>query len=474
MEGVNDFIVTVTIWVPELSGDGPCYRQLATAIGRAIESEELGPGARLPPQRRLAYALGVTVGTITRAYGEAERQGWVEARVGSGTYVRAGHERPAFSHVSATREDDGWIDLSLALPPADAERDAALARALAGIQTDPTALAHALDYQPEGGLDAHRELYARWMTRLGLPLEADELIIDQGGMNGIFLALSTLAGAGRRIAAERLSYPGVISVAGQLGLRMIALDHDADGLDVGRLASRHDQQPFGLIYVMPEHQNPTTARLSEARREALVAFARERDVWIVEDGVQHLPAAERGTPLYRLAPERTVYLFSVSKILSGGLRSGAMRVPATVRERLATVVRNVSWMPPPLIASVVGHWIASGDADRLLARQFAELEARQTLTREALSDFDLRMRPGGFYAWLNLPPGQRAARVVERLAAEQIRVNPAEAFCVGSEAAPQAIRICFSAARDRATLSDALARIRAVLASPELHAWQTI
>ncbi|MGB7755125.1 MAG: PLP-dependent aminotransferase family protein [Salinisphaera sp.] len=464
----------MTIWVPELSGEGPRYRQLATAIGRAIESSELGPGTRLPPQRRLAHALGVTVGTITRAYGEAERQGWVEARVGSGTYVRDTRQRSGFSHVGTTREDDGWVDLSLALPPADVERDAALARALASIQTDPTALTHALDYQPEGGLDAHREIYARWMTALGLPVAADELIIDQGGMNGIFLALSTLARPGRRVATERLSYPGVISVAGQLGLRLVALDQDDDGLAVDTLATRHDQQPFDVLYVMPDHQNPTTARLSEARRNALVAFARERDVWIVEDGVQHLPVSERGTPLYRLAPERSVYLFSVSKILSGGLRSGAMRVPAAVRERMAMVVRNVSWMPPPLIASVVGHWIASGDADHMLARQFEELEARATMTRAALSDSDLRMRPGGFYAWLALPTGQRAARVVERLATQRVKVNPAESFCVGSEAAPQAIRICFSAARDRAALSDALARIRAVLESPGLQAWQTI
>lgn len=468
----------MTIWQPELTGDGPRYRKLADAIGRAIASGELAPGTRLPPQRRLAYALGVTVGTITRAYGEAERRGWVEARVGSGTYICDHHARPVFSHVSDKREDNGWIDLSLALPPADEQRQAALARALAGIQADPSALAHVLDYQPEGGLDAHREIYARWMTHLGLPVAADELIIDQGGMNGIFLALSTLLGpgqgGGQRVAAERLSYPGLISVAGQLGLKVVALDHDGDGLDVAGLAARHDQQPFGALYVMPEHQNPTTAKLSEDRREALVAFARERDVWLVEDGVQHLPAAERGTPLYRLAPERTVYLFSVSKILSGGLRSGAIRVPAAIRERVTTAIRNMSWMPPPLVASVVGHWIISGDADRLLARQFAELEARHTMARETLSGFDLSLRPGGFYAWLNLPVGQRATNVVERLAQQCIRVNPAEAFCVASVSAPQAIRICISAARDREALANALERIRAVLESPEPRAWHTI
>ncbi|MES1937043.1 PLP-dependent aminotransferase family protein [Salinisphaera hydrothermalis] len=464
----------MTIWVPELAGIGPRYRELANAIAQAVRQGELAPGAKLPTQRRLAEALGVTVGTVTRAYSEAERGGWVSARVGSGTYVRGVDEGPAFSHVSAARDDNGWVDLSLALPPADVERDAALSRALSAVQADPVAMAEALDYQPESGLDWHREIYAEWMGRLGLPMAADELVIDQGGMNGIFIALSTLARPGGRIAAERLCYPGVISVAGQLGLRMVALDHDDDGLVVETLAGRHDQQPFDVLYVMPEHQNPTTARLAEDRRTALVDFARERDVWLVEDGVQHLPVEQRGTPLHQLAPERTIFLFSVSKILSGGLRSGVMRVPSAVRERVATVVRNVSWMPPPLIASIVGRWITSGDADRQLARQFAELEARRNMVQETLAEFSPRTRPGGFYAWLSLPPGQRASQVVARLAESRIRVNSAEAFCVGSEAAPQATRLCFSAARDRATLAHALMQVRDVLAVPAPSPWQTI
>lgn len=464
----------MTIWVPELADDGlPLYRQLAAAIDRAITDATLAPGERLPPQRRLADALGVTVGTVTRAYGLAERHGRVEARVGSGTYVAGAAPKAAFSHARRA-VDDGWVDLSLALPPVSAAREAALGRALAGIGADAAALSHALDYQPEGGLASHREVYARWLTDLGLPMTADELIIDQGGMNGIYLALATLADTHRRVAAERLTYPGVISVASQLGLRMVALDHDDDGLDVDALATRYEQQPFGLIYVMPEHQNPTTAKLSETRRVTLAAFARERDIWIVEDGVQHLPESERGTPLYRLAPERTVYLFSVSKILAGGLRSGAIRVPPAVRERITTVIRNVSWMPPPLVASIVSHWIASGDADRLLAWQLDELAERRRMTLDALAGFDIRLRPGGFYAWLCLPAGERASRVVERLAGERIRINPAEAFCVGSEAAPQAIRFCISAARDRDELARALRALQTLLTSPAPRAWQTI
>lgn len=468
--GVNVFIVTMTIWVPELAGSGPRYRQIVEAVIAAIESGELGEYDKLPPQRRLAHALGVTTGTITRAYAELERAGRVEARVGSGTYVCA---RPdtVFTHVSPPTHDRR-VDLSLSLPPPCDERALGLGRAMAALQDDSAALRHAMDYQPEGGLDGHRGVYAAWLTRLGLPMAADELLIDQGGMNGIFLAASALVGRGQRLAAETLSYPGLISVAQQLGVRTVAVDHDRNGIDIDALAVRHERQPFAALYVMPEHHNPTTAPLVEARRHALVALARERDFWLIEDGVQYIH--ERGTPLYRLAPERTVYLFSVAKILGGGMRSGVIRAPASIRARIAAALRNQSWMPPPLIASLVCRWIESGDADRLLTWQREEMTARHALAARYLAGHDYGAQRDGFYIWLRLPAGRRAGPFVEQLASRGVIVTPAEPFCVGSEPAPQAVRICISAARDRRALERALAVIRDSLDAPEPTVWRTL
>lgn len=468
--GVNVFIVTVTKWQPTLSGDGPRYRQLADAIERAIESGELAANDKLPPQRTLAHTLGVTTGTITRAYAQAERRGWVVACVGSGTYV-CPRTASVFTHVSAPAGDQR-VDLSLSLPPPHAERADGLGRAMAALQRDPAALRHAMDYQPEGGLDAHRAAYASWLTHLGLPMTPEELLIDQGGMNGIFLALSALLAPGQRLAAETLTYPGLISVAQQRGVRTTAVDYDDEGIDIDALAVRHERQPFAALYLMPEHHNPTTARLTEDRRHELVALARERDFWLIEDGVQYI--GERGTPLYRLAPERTVYLFSVAKILGGGMRSGVIRMPASIRPAIAAALRNQSWMPPPLIASLVARWIASGDADRLLAWQCEEIAARHAIAAQYLHGTDYRAAAGGFYIWLRLPAGRRAEPFVEQLARNAVVVTPAEPFCLGSEPAPQAVRVCISAAGDRAALERGLRTIRDCLAAPEPAVWQTL
>ncbi|SPJ32368.1 PLP-dependent aminotransferase family protein [Kushneria phyllosphaerae] len=463
----------MTIWIPELSEDGPRYRALAHAIERAIDNGELPPGEKLPPQRRLADTLKVTVGTVTRAYALVEQSGRVSAQVGSGTYVKAEQNAEGFSRVIGAPHD-GLVDLGMSLPPPHPERQATLGRFLSEISADPAALEQATHYPLDDTMATHRQRYADWLSHQGLAVDPDELLVTQGGTNGIALALSALLSPNDRLAAEALSYPGVISTARQQSLKMVAVPFDDEGIDVTALAARHERTPFRALYLMPEHHNPTTVQLSEKRREALVALARERDFWLIEDGVMHLPQKARGTPLYQLAPERTIFVFSVAKILGGGMRSGVMRAPVALMERLRTSLRNQCWAPPALMTDIAGRWLASGEADRLLSWQFEELEARQVMVREALKDLDMHMRCGGFYAWLVLPGEHRAARLVETLEQKGVRVAPAEAFCVGSTAAPQAIRICLSAAPDRAALAQALNIIVETLSQNTPPRWQTV
>ncbi|WP_110630933.1 PLP-dependent aminotransferase family protein [Salinicola salarius] len=465
----------MTIWIPTLPGQGPRYRELADAIAAATASGELPTGTKLPPQRRLADALGVTVGTVTRAYALAEQRGIVSARVGSGTYVRDRQPRvEPFNHVRQSPPESDMIDLSLSLPPAHPEREAALGRAMQAIQRDPASLRAAIDYQPEQGQAGQREIFADWFTRSGRPVSADELLIDQGGMHGIYLSLSALLTPGERLAAERLTYPGLISALQQLSLKSVAIPHDEEGIDIGALARAFDQQPFRALYVMPDCHNPTTARLGESRRHALAELARERQFWLIEDEVYQHPHIEPATPLYQLAPERTVTLFSVAKLLGGGLRVGALRAPKALHGRLTAALRAQSWMPPPLMTSLVCHWIASGDAAALLAWQREELAWRFDHAMQKLERFKPHGQRGGFYLWLPLPGELRTSHVVEQLKARRVTVSSAESFCLGNVAAPQAIRICISAAESREALDRALNIIAETLGNPDPMLWQTV
>src|SRR5918995_7464509 len=89
MPSVNQYIVTMTMWLPELEGrDGSRYRALVDALAQDVAEGRLPAGTRLPPQRDLAYRLGVTVRTVSRAYALAAQRGLVTGEVGRGTFVR--------------------------------------------------------------------------------------------------------------------------------------------------------------------------------------------------------------------------------------------------------------------------------------------------------------------------------------------------------------------------------------------------
>ncbi|WP_311065382.1 PLP-dependent aminotransferase family protein [Halomonas sp. DWK9] len=458
----------MTIWVPIIKNTlGPRYRAIALAIGDAVANGELAPGDKLPPQRRLADALGVTVGTVTRGYAEAEHRGWVSARIGSGTYVKKSEAASVFGALSHSQVS-GTIDLSLSLPPPHPLREQAMSAALSALSTSSDALRRSVAYTGSQGSEGHRAYLCQWLARLGITLEAEELLITQGGQHGISLALSTLLRPGELIAADTLTYPGAISAAQQAHLKMVAIAFDDEGMRMDALEAQCARQPPRLIYLTPDQNNPTGARLSEARREQLVALARRYDMWLLEDGVQYLPSEQRGTPLYELAPERTLFVFSTAKVLSGGLRIGVLRAPFMLLERLAAGLRAQSWMVPPLMVDLVCHWVAQPVAEELLTWQTQELAARQRLVSEYLEGYALSRQPSGSNVWLTLPEGVRALELCARLNQQGIKLTSAEPFCVGSAPAPQAVRICVGAAADQATLRRALALIRESLEQPPL------
>ncbi len=154
-------IVIMTIWSPDLTAcPGPAYLAIATAIGEAVAAGELAAGDRLPPQRDLAYRLGLSLNTVTRAYAEAVRRGFVEGEVRRGTYVRHAGPLPggasaAVPAASLRRPADGPIDFANNLPfPGGAA--AALARTLGDLSRLP-GLGAFLDHQPESVSDRHED-----------------------------------------------------------------------------------------------------------------------------------------------------------------------------------------------------------------------------------------------------------------------------------------------------------------------------
>lgn len=452
----------MTIWMPDLTDHpGPRYRAIAAAIADATARGELQPGQRLPTHRALADALAVTVGTVTRGYAEAERQGLVEARVGSGTYVSAGH-RPASFRIPEAPDTEGTVHLDLNLP-VPAERSAMLANTLRAIADDGAAIADALSYQPERGLEHQRRIIGGWLARFGTPLDPRLTILTLGAMHGVHTTLQALAGPGDTLASESLTYPGLIAAARALHLRHVGLPLDEHGLDPEAFEALCRRQRPRVLYLVPHQNNPTTACLPEARRRGILDIARRHDVLVIEDEVYPVAAGERPPTMLELAPEQVVHISGVSKVLAGGLRVGIVQAPERLHGRIADTLRSQCWMAPPLNAEIVCRWIESGEADALARFQREALRERHRLAAECLRGFEHRSQPYAFNVWLPLPEPWRAAEFAARCAEQGVRLNTAEPFVVGRHEAPQAVRLSISAPPSAAETRRGLGIVRELL-----------
>ena len=435
----------MTIWSPQLASfSGPRYRALVEALAQDVAEGRLVAGARLPPQRDLAYRLGVTVGTVSRAYALAAERGLVNGEVGRGTFVRS----PARSVGRANPVcdgGDGVIKLTVNAPP-DSSYGAVIAERLAEIAARPAATADLWTYTPKQGFPEHRAAAARWIAGIGLEAVPDQTIITGGAQQAIAVAFAALTRPGGAALAEALTYAGVCHVAERCGVRLDGVAMDEEGVLPDALDAACRADGARLLFITPTAHNPSTATMSLGRREAIVALARRHDLIVIEDDVYGRLPEQRPPPIAALAPERTVYISSGSKSVAPGLRVGILLSPPHLLEPIAHAQHDLFLTCPPLMAELFARLVADGTAERLAARQRLEATVRQRIAREVLGDRRYRAQPTSYHLWLPLPAPWRTTEFVAAVAERGVAIDPGTAFAVDRARAPHAVRVSLSAA----------------------------
>lgn len=447
-------MTSVMAWVPRIEDrTKPVYLAIADAIADDIRTGRLTPGQRLPPQRLLAEQLGIDFTTVSRAYGEARDRGLVDARVGQGTYVRATAGAAAPLPAAPERpvpSAPGLVDMTMNQPPLP-DSPALLGRLREGMAEVVAGLARTdlLHYPEAGGQREERAAGAQWLRDRLPDLPVERLLVTPGTQGALLALLTALARPGDTICAEALTYPGFRAIAAQLGLRVVGVPMDPDGIDPDALRAALAQHRPKALYCIPTFHNPTTATMPPDRRAAVVAAAREHGVPIIEDDIYGTLPEQPAPPLAALAPEITYLVAGLAKCVSPMLRIAYVVTPdARQALRVSTAQRGTTLMASPLTAGIARRWIADGTAAAVRDAIRAEAMERRALAESILPPGSAETKREAFHLWLALPESWTRGEFAAHLRGQGIAAVTADTFATTADV-PEALRICLGAPPDR-------------------------
>ena len=440
-------------WVPEVENrNKPVYLAIADAIADDIRAGKLSPGQRLPPQRLLAGHMGIDFTTVSRAYVEARHRGLIEARVGQGTFVRApSAARGAADRSLAATATARIVDMTMNQPPLpdlpelrDRLREG---MAAAAMRLDLPDILHYPGARTTRGRIGWRE--PAWLAPRLPDIPAERLLVTPGTQGALLALLAALTRPGDTVCAEALTYPGFKAIAGQLGLRIVGVPMDADGIDPDALRHAFSEHRPKALYCIPTFHNPTTATMPLERRHAVVAAARDHGVPIIEDDIYGPLPDNAQPPLAALAPESVYHIAGLAKCVSPMLRVSYVVSPdARQALRVAAAQRGTTLMASPLTAAIARRWIADGTAGAILDAIRAEAMARRALAKSILPADNIVTKPEAFHLWLRLPETWSRGEFTAHLRTRGIAAVASDAFATTPET-PDALRICLGAAAGR-------------------------
>ena len=432
------------MWKPgSLDPNKSLYLAIAEVIEADIENRTLGPHERLPTQRGMADLFGVNLSTVTKALKECERRGLVKGTIGSGTFVSA--DRGAaiphglFGDVDAVATRN-LIEMGLTLPLyGQEERIEECVRDVVASES----LGRLLRYSDSRGMREHRAVGSKWLNRYGLDTTADDILIAGGSTNALTCCFSAFLKPGDHVAVDSLTYPGIITMASMLGIRLEPIEMDETGMIPEALDAACGRTSIRALYLMPDSQNPTTRVMSERRRDQIAKVIRQRGLLLFEDSAYGDASGSRLVALSARVPQSSAFIGGVSKFLGAGLRIAFVAARGRMGERIASAILGTIWMASPLNAAIVSSIIAGGVAEDVMRLKMSESKRRVSLAKEFLAMHPFHCHPTGLFGWLELPEGWNGKQFEMAAREKGVRVFCAERFSAGGEV-PQAIRISLS------------------------------
>ncbi|HMJ33451.1 MAG TPA: PLP-dependent aminotransferase family protein [Baekduia sp.] len=409
---------------------GASAHALADALRGLVVDGRLAVRTRVPSERALAPQLGVSRGTVSRAYDRLRGDGYLVSARGAGSWLTLpagagpGAPPPVFGGAPARA-----LDLTIAALPAP---EPLLGECAARAATALSRYSAMLGCAP-AGVGELREAIAARFTERGAPTTADHVLVTAGAQHALHLLLSLLTTPGERVLVDAPSYPRTLSAVRGARARAVPVPLGASGWDVAAwdAAARAVGPRLGLT--IPDFHNPTGLTMSAGDRAALAATAARSGMLLVADETNaelRLDGPAMPAPVAASDPGGAVVTIgSMSKSAWGGLRIGWIRAAPRLIRELAAARADVDLAGPVLEQLVAVELLARWD--EVLASRRALLRPRRDALVSALAEhapaWTCRRPRGGLSAWVRLP-SPVATRLAAAAAHAGVHITPGPSF----------------------------------------------
>ncbi len=425
-------------------------------------------GYKLPPQRTLAKVLEVNRSTIVTAYDELIAEGLIVGKSGSGTrvvnntwkllattpppdwnsYVKLGTHKPNLPTIQEINQAEftpniirlGTGELSPDLIPSNSMKE--IFHLLSNREIS-------YGYEEPKGLMPLREQITNYLKTIGISASPSSILIVSGALQALQLISVGLLHRGSTVLTEKPSYLHSLNVFQSAGMRLMGIPMDQEGIQVRLIPPFKKQQNAALLYTIPTFHNPTGVLMTADRRKHLLDTCQKEQLPLIEDDVYRELWLDEKPPQPMKAFDKhglVLYLGSLSKSLSPGLRIGWIVGPEPVVEHLADIKMQTDYGSSSLSQWAAAEWFSSGLYNDHLNEVRKQLKIRRDFTLDILnkyfSDLAVWEKPtGGFYIWLRLLPPLSMRKLFEMALREGILLNPGNVY---DQQAEQYLRISYS------------------------------
>lgn len=440
------------------------YKQIALRLRKAIESNAMPPGEKMPSVRQIAHSHGVSPPTAERALRELEAQGLVVAKPRSGFYVAHEFLQPVLKIPAIARprkvtltaqvhemfalvRSPDLIALGAASPFAAWLPSTVIARNVAAAYRKLGDGANLYSIPP-GRMDLRRQI-ARRARRWDGSLSPENFIVTSGATQAMHIALRAITNPGDTVAVESPCYFGTLMLLKACKLKAIEISTDIqDGIDLNELSAALKTYDIKAVIATPTANNPLGFTMSVANKKRLVAMLAKSNTPLVEDDIYgELTASGRREPPCKAFDEKGLVLYcsSVSKTLAPGLRIGWME-PGKFYEAVLDARVEASLAGSPVVEAALADMMVNGDYDRHL-RRFTE---RTNASLRAISvriaanwplGTTVTQPAAGYLLWVELPSSIDTQQLQKLALEHNAGICPGAMFSVDGKKFSNCLRI---------------------------------